>query len=342
MQAAPHHLRWPTTRARLVEGSSEVNPAACQPGSSAAAAVTIVEALRAKVRCSPTVGAGSRACTTSATRWGRTARPGRRRAGTPSSTSSLLAASAKRRRPADVGGRFRAPAAAVPRPSADRPSGRGCPPGSARSVAPAAPSSSPYGRSASVRAETASLSRSGARRTRVPQHRDQRHHPGSRRRRRPRGWSPSQTNQPPIGPRTSSSSPGSTTSARNAGHLAVLEPLDVQLDQRVRRRRGDRVRPLRDVAVVGGQPDHVVLAGQVVDPVRDVQPQHAPRGVGWLTSTVDGPRRSPAAAGRELRRGPATRLSHPGSAVPATGRPGRGSRCAPRIPARRAPAASAG
>ena len=63
-------------------------------------------------------------------------------------------------------------------------------------------------------------------------------------------------------------------------HLAVVEPLDKELDLRVSRRRGHRVRPLRGVAVVGGEPDDVVLAGQVVDAVLHVQPQKTGAGSG--------------------------------------------------------------
>ena len=44
------------------------------------------------------------------------------------------------------------------------------------------------------------------------------------------GVSASHTNQPPIGPRTSSTSPTSTTSCEEARHLAVGQVLDGQLD----------------------------------------------------------------------------------------------------------------
>ena len=53
-----------------------------------------------------------------------------------------------------------------------------------------------------------------AQRLGVPQHRHERHDAEAAGHEQ-RGVSPSQTNQPPIGPRTSSSSPSSTTSCRN-------------------------------------------------------------------------------------------------------------------------------
>ena len=74
------------------------------------------------------------------------------------------------------------------------------------------------------------------------------------------------------GPRTSSSSPGCDDVGEEARHLAVLEPLDVELEQRIGRRGGDRVRALRDVAVLGGQPDRR-SAGRAGG-----RPGRAPRG----------------------------------------------------------------
>ena len=44
------------------------------------------------------------------------------------------------------------------------------------------------------------------------------------------GASASQVNQPPIGPRTSSSSPTTRSSWRKRRHLAVVEPLDGELE----------------------------------------------------------------------------------------------------------------
>ena len=93
------------------------------------------------------------------------------------------------------------------------------------------------------------------------------------------GVVPSHTNQPPIGPRTSSWSPGCDGVGQVRGDLAVVEPLDEELDLRVAGCGGQRVRALRPVAVLGGQPDDVVLPGQVLDPVGDVEAQlHRPRG----------------------------------------------------------------
>ena len=40
--------------------------------------------------------------------------------------------------------------------------------------------------------------------------------------------------------------------------------------------RGDRVRTLRHIAVLGGEAHHVVLADQVVDPIGNLQAQRDP------------------------------------------------------------------
>ena len=64
------------------------------------------------------------------------------------------------------------------------------------------------------------------------------------------------------------------------GHLAVVQPFDEQLDQRVAGRGGHRVRALGGVAVLGGQADVNVLAREVPRPVGDVQDQPVhPRGL---------------------------------------------------------------
>lgn len=56
-------------------------------------------------------------------------------------------------------------------------------------------------------------------------------------------------------------------------YLAVVEPLDQEVQLRELGRRGQRVAALRAVAVFRGQADVDVLAGQVAGPVRDVEHQ---------------------------------------------------------------------
>ena len=53
--------------------------------------------------------------------------------------------------------------------------------------------------------------------------------------------------------------------------LAVVEPLDRQDEIAVLGRRGDRVAPLRPIAVLGGQADVDVLSGSMPRPVRRVE-----------------------------------------------------------------------
>jgi hypothetical protein len=54
-------------------------------------------------------------------------------------------------------------------------------------------------------------------------------------------------------------------------HLAVVDQLDGQLERAALRRRRDRVRALRLVAVLRGQPDVDVLARAVPGPLRHVE-----------------------------------------------------------------------
>ena len=83
------------------------------------------------------------------------------------------------------------------------------------------------------------------------------------------GVSPSHTNHPPIGPRTSSSSPDLDDVVQEARHLAVGEPLDRELELgRAVGRRRDRVRPRGGVAVGCREPHDVVLAGPMVRSAR--------------------------------------------------------------------------
>ena len=91
-------------------------------------------------------------------------------------------------------------------------------------------------------------------------------------------------------------------------------------------RRGDRVRALRLVAVLGGQAHVDVLAGDVAGPVR----RRRARSCARARSRPDLARRSPT---RQAMRG--AMLSRSSSAAPATGRRGCGSRRPPRSRARR-------
>ena len=69
--------------------------------------------------------------------------------------------------------------------------------------------------------------------------------------------------------------------------LAVVEPLDGELEAAVLGRRGDRVAALRLVAVLGGQPDVDVLAGAVAGPVGRRRSRASSRcGVSATTSTT--------------------------------------------------------
>ena len=61
-------------------------------------------------------------------------------------------------------------------------------------------------------------------------------------------------------------------------HLAVLDQLDRQLETSFLRRRGDRIRALGLVAVLGGQADVDVLPGAVAGPALHVE--HERLGVG--------------------------------------------------------------
>ena len=116
--------------------------------------------------------------------------------------------------------------------------------------------------------------------------------------------------------------------------FAVVEPFDGELDMRVFRRRRDRVRALRLIAVVGDEPHVHVLAGAMPAPSGHVEHERvrARRLAANLDDAGDLPRQS--------RRGDrSARLAHvrdrPGTAAPSTDRRGRGSRAAPRTPARR-------
>ena len=79
-----------------------------------------------------------------------------------------------------------------------------------------------------------------------------------------------------------------------AGHLAVGQPLDHQLDQRVGGVGGDRVGALGGVVVGRAQADDVVLAGQVLDAVGDVEAQPRQAAVGAVDLGDGG--RGPAAS----------------------------------------------
>ena len=154
---------------------------------------------------------------------------------------------------------------------------------------------------------------------------------------RPPGTSPDQVNQPPIGPRSSNTSPTSRLVVQEPRDLAVGQALDHQLQQRVVRVGGHGVGALGGVVVRCAEPEHVVLAGQVVDPVGHLEPQpHEPVGALDLASVP-----VVQAAGRGESIG-VVLTGRPGSAAPATGRRGRGSRSAPRTPACRGPSAPAG
>jgi hypothetical protein len=84
--------------------------------------------------------------------------------------------------------------------------------------------------------------------------------------------------------------------------LAVLEALDRQLDCVVLRRRGDRVRARRLIAVLGGQAHVDVVAGAVAGPLGHVEDERA-RGRGFGAGVADG-RDVPADRGtaRRVRR----------------------------------------
>ena len=99
--------------------------------------------------------------------------------------------------------------------------------------------------------------------------------------------------------------------------LAVLEPFDIELDEWVRGRGRHGVGALGRVAVLGRQPDDVVLPWPVVNSVGDLEPE--PDGPRCRMGDLADRRPSPAAGGRLL-------LSHPGIAARARGRRGRGSR----------------
>ena len=129
---------------------------------------------------------------------------------------------------------------------------------------------------------------------------------------------------PPIGPRTSNSSPGAQLLDEVRRHLAVVDALDGQLERVALGRRGDRVRALRLVAVLGGQPHVDVLAGAVPRPPGHVEHERA------RARRLGDDRRArvavaPAAGG----------VSRPSSAARATGRRSCGSRPPPRSRARR-------
>ena len=120
------------------------------------------------------------------------------------------------------------------------------------------------------------------------------------------------------------------------GDLAVVQPLDPQFDQRIGGRGRHRVGPVRDVAVVGastgprsagragGRPGRAPRAAARTDARGGMAPRHRRR------------RPPPVGAGPPGWIGVAP-LSHPGTSARARGRRGRGSRCAPRTPARRGP-----
>src|SRR6185312_931310 len=55
------------------------------------------------------------------------------------------------------------------------------------------------------------------------------------------------------------------------GDLAVVDPLDGQLDARAAGGRRDRIAPLSLIAVVGGQTDVNVLASPMTGPVLNVE-----------------------------------------------------------------------
>ena len=183
----------------------------------------------------------------------------------------------ERRRPADEGGRVRtSPAAAAP-PAVSRPAGRSRlvgpgqrdrarrprparrgtagRPGCARTRRAAA---GPAGR---VAAACRSIATNGT--APLPPAT-----PTARRRRRPRRTSRRSGRAPRARRPARRRRPGTRTPRRPSSRSIHSSTSGSD------GRGGDRVGPLRDVAVLGGQPDHVVLPGQVVDPVRDVQPQH--------------------------------------------------------------------
>ena len=112
--------------------------------------------------------------------------------------------------------------------------------------------------------------------------------------------------------------------------LAVLEPFDRQRERCVLRRRGDRVRALRLVAILGGETDVDVLAGDVPGPAGTWSTSVFARGVSTITSLT--------AASRHSIRAGAT-LSPPDSAALSRGRRSCGSRRPPRSRARRPRAA---
>ena len=151
------------------------------------------------------------------------------------------------------------------------------------------------------------------------------------------GVSPSHTNHPPIGPRTSSSSPTSTTSCRNVETSPSSSRSTVSsISFGAVGRRRDRVRARRGVAVGRGQAHDVVLAGADGAPGSASASRNVfARAVSSRMST----HRRRAATRSAAVPGLGHRVSRPGSAARARGRRGRGSRSAPRTRARRGRAA---
>ena len=82
-------------------------------------------------------------------------------------------------------------------------------------------------------------------------------------------------------------------------HLAVVDPLDSQLEVRVLWSGRDRVRALGLIAVLGGQADVDVLAGKVTRPAGNIEDER-PRVRGLLMHVADR-RDAPAEAWRGRR-----------------------------------------
>ena len=208
-------------------------------------------------------------------RWGRTAPPARPRSGSPARPAAA-GELGERRRTADEGGR----AAGHQRAEL----GRGQPPGRPVGVVGSRDSAIDRTGGGQFLRERQVGQRAGrhgqlqqvrpADRGGVPHHGHQRDRSAAAADPHRRRSLPSQTNQPPIGPRTSRASPACTTSARKVdtspsssrstqSSTSGSDGADATEYDRAAR-----------VAVVGGQPHHVVLTRQVVDPVLHVQPEH--------------------------------------------------------------------
>ena len=91
---------------------------------------------------------------------------------------------------------------------------------------------------------------------------------------------PSHTNHPPIGPRDFELVAHLGDRRQVRRDLASVDSDHGQLERVGAWGRGDRVTPLRLVAVVGGEADVDVLSGQMTGPARNVEAQG--RGAGGL------------------------------------------------------------